>query len=190
MSGMEGYSQMLLISIFLYQPALLLTLCRITLIFNKHYSQRRTWGHPQRLSDYHLPLSSSRFQMKRVPWCLRGLSIWHCHYCGLGHCHGPGLIPGPGTSACCVHSQNKFQKKDQKEACFTSIRQNDLFQSIFSEMGRIALLDYLSGQLCLLNHSWSTLWDVSFKRCDLFILKVMDSFCTLYTTMKFSSLAY
>ena len=29
-----------------------------------------------------------------VPWWLRGLRIWHCHY------RGSGSIPGPGTFTC------------------------------------------------------------------------------------------
>ena len=40
-----------------------------------------------------------------VPWWLRRLRIWGCHCSGLGHSCGTGLIPGPGTSACCEHGQ-------------------------------------------------------------------------------------
>ena len=28
---------------------------------------------------------------------VQGLRTRHCHYSGLGHCCGVGLIPGPGT---------------------------------------------------------------------------------------------
>ena len=42
-----------------------------------------------------------------VPLWIRGLKIWHCHYSSYGHCSGVGLIPGPGTSSWCRHSQNK-----------------------------------------------------------------------------------
>ena len=37
----------------------------------------------------------------------------HCR--GLGHCHGTGLIPGPGTSAC----HRCSQKKKKKSMCYT-----------------------------------------------------------------------
>ena len=51
-----------------------------------------------------------------VPWRLRGLSIWHCHCCGLHHCSSAGLlIPGLGTSACCGCSQKITNKKQKKE---------------------------------------------------------------------------
>ena len=43
------------------------------------------------------------------PQWLSGLRILHCHCCGSGHCYGVGLIPGPGTSTCCGHGQNKVQ---------------------------------------------------------------------------------
>ena len=38
---------------------------------------------------------------------LNGLRTWRYHYSGLGCCCGVGLIPGPGTSACCRHGQKK-----------------------------------------------------------------------------------
>ena len=40
-------------------------------------------------------------------WC-SGLRIWDRHCCGLGHCHGAGSIPGPGTSTCCGHRQEEI----------------------------------------------------------------------------------
>ena len=38
-------------------------------------------------------------------WCRR-LRIQRCHY------HGTGLIPGPGTFACCGHAQNNLKKNN------------------------------------------------------------------------------
>ena len=42
----------------------------------------------------------SQFSFKKLgmPWWPNGLGIQHCHGCGLGHCCGVSLIPGPGTS--------------------------------------------------------------------------------------------
>ena len=37
----------------------------------------------------------------RVPMLLSRLRIWHCHCSSSGCCCVLGLIPGPGTSACC-----------------------------------------------------------------------------------------
>ena len=47
-----------------------------------------------------------------VPWCLSGLRIQCCHCCGWGKCCDTGLIPGPGTSACCRCGQKKTKKKN------------------------------------------------------------------------------
>ena len=46
-----------------------------------------------------------------VPWWLSRLGIQCCHYYGLGHCCGAGLIPDPGTSACCGHSKKQTNKQ-------------------------------------------------------------------------------
>ena len=35
---------------------------------------------------------------KEVLWWPSGLRIQCCHFCGSGHCHGVGLIPGPGIT--------------------------------------------------------------------------------------------
>ena len=44
-------------------------------------------------------------------WC-SGVRIWCCHYRGLGHCYGSGLIPRLGTSTCCgcIQKQTKNPK--------------------------------------------------------------------------------
>ena len=42
-----------------------------------------------------------------VPWWLRGLRIWHCHYCGLGCCCDVSSIPGLGNSTCHRCGKNK-----------------------------------------------------------------------------------
>ena len=45
-----------------------------------------------------------------------GLRTWHCHCCGLGHCHGADSVPGLGTFAYSGHGQKKKrQGKEKKE---------------------------------------------------------------------------
>ena len=36
-----------------------------------------------------------------------GLRIWHCHCSSLGHCHGLGSIPGPGTPTHCGNGKKE-----------------------------------------------------------------------------------
>lgn len=43
--------------------------------------------------------------LRRVPWWLGELKIWHRHCYDLGHYCGTSSIPVPGTSACHRHSQ-------------------------------------------------------------------------------------
>ena len=47
------------------------------------------------------------------PHTHRSLKNQHCHCCSLGHCYGPGLIPGSGTSVCRGHGQ-KINKNNSK----------------------------------------------------------------------------
>ena len=50
------------------------------------------------------------YQLGTLLW-FSGLRIWHCHCNSLGFCCGLSTVPGPGTSTCWGHSQNK-QTKD------------------------------------------------------------------------------
>ena len=49
-------------------------------------------------------LQQLRSRVQSLVWCSR-LRIWHCHSCSVGYSCGSDLIPGPGTSLCCVCSQ-------------------------------------------------------------------------------------
>ena len=44
-------------------------------------------------------------------WFCR-LRIQHCHCCGSSHCCGISSVPGPGTSTCRRHGQNKQTDKN------------------------------------------------------------------------------
>ena len=53
--------------------------------------------------------------LRRAPWWLTGLKIWHCHCCSSGHCCGAGSTPGPGNSACCKHSPKNHKTQPKKK---------------------------------------------------------------------------
>ena len=66
-------------------------------------------------------------------WHIR-LRIWHCHCSGLGGCCGLGLVPGPDTSACLWHGQNKDKRTTKTKLQTLSrspegISRNDPFSS-------------------------------------------------------------
>ena len=43
-----------------------------------------------------------------------GLRIQHCHYCSSGYHSGAGLVPGPGTSACCRTVEGEGERGDRE----------------------------------------------------------------------------
>ena len=53
---------------------------------------------------------NTKTMYKGVPWWLSGLTIWCYHYCGLGHCCGSSMTPGPGSHTCHRCSQKKKKK--------------------------------------------------------------------------------
>ena len=63
---------------------------------------------------------SLKYTKAGVPWWLRGLKTWHCHYCGSGYSWGTVSIPGPGTSTChwCSQKTEKQTKKTNAKVCF------------------------------------------------------------------------
>ena len=58
--------------------------------------------------------NTSRNYVTRVPLWRSKLRIQCCHYSGLGHSCGSGLIPGLGTSTCHEHGQKKKKKKKRE----------------------------------------------------------------------------
>lgn len=54
-----------------------------------------------------------------VPIWLHGLSVWHCHYSGLGGCCGAGLIPSLEISVCrrCSQPSPPKQKETPPKLC-------------------------------------------------------------------------
>ena len=47
-----------------------------------------------------------------IPLLCSKLMILCCHCSSSGHCCEAGSFPGPGTFACCGHSQNKQTKNN------------------------------------------------------------------------------
>ena len=49
---------------------------------------------------------------------------WHCHCCGLGHCCGLDLIPGPRMSLCSGCGQTPKKPKPQRVSSPGGLRSN------------------------------------------------------------------
>ena len=50
-----------------------------------------------------------------VPLELSRLSIWHCHFYGLGCCYGAVSVSGPGTFTRHDQGKKKKKKKERKK---------------------------------------------------------------------------